>query len=330
MRCGDPVVRQITLDRDRSSRPVTTEVEAANEQLYANDPLFFLAHLGPRLKYSACEWPTPTTSLAEAETFTIESYQAKADLASLPAGGRVLELGCGWGSLTLANAARFPQLSFVAFSNSPPQIEYVRKAAAERGLTNVTVAVEDYSMFVTDDSAVAPPGAAPFDAAMAIETVEHAQNIGELLSAVARRLKPGAKFFVHSLLHQSCSYLLDQTSWMGRNFFTGGSILALNSYYHLAPPELYLAEVTPVSGASVDSRSQPPRASDFCFGLQEGYSKTLLAWLALQEDQRAKLVAKYGTTFYEGFRMFYLSCAEAFAANDGAEFMCGYYTFVKR
>jgi len=159
-------------------------------------------------------------------------------------------------------------------------------------------------------SKVAPEGTPLFDAAVAIETVEHAQNIQELLTAVANRLKPGGRFFVHSLLHQSSSYLVDTSGWMGRNFFTGGSILSLNSYCHLAPPSLYLSEVQPVSG--------------------EGYSKTLLAWLALMEPKRKLFVSKYGADFYEGFRMFYISCAEAFAANHGAEYMCGYYLFVKR
>jgi len=97
---------------------------------------------------------------------------------------------------------------------------------------------------------------------------------------------------------------------MGRNFFTGGSILSLNSYYHLLPDSLVLRDVVPVNGI--------------------GYSKTLYAWLMLMEQQRAPFVAKYGVKFYEGFRMFYLSCSEAFAANNGNEYMCGYYTFVKR
>ena len=148
-----------------------------------------------------------------------------------------------------------------------------------------------------------------FDAAVAIETIEHAQNIGELLDATARRLKPGATLFVHSLLHQSSSYLMGD-SWMGRNFFTGCSILSLNSYCHLLPDSLVLRGVAPVNGI--------------------GYSKTLKAWLDLMEEKRAPFVAKYGSTFYEGFRMFYISCAEAFAANHGAEYMCGYYTFIKR
>jgi cyclopropane-fatty-acyl-phospholipid synthase len=222
----------------------------------------------------------------------------------------VLELGCGWGSLTLSNAKRFPQLEFVFFSNSEPQIEFIRRKAAELGCTNLTGFVEDYALFVDPaTSKVAPAGAKPFDAAVAIETVEHAQNIAELLSAVAARLRSGGRFFVHSLLHQSSSYLVETDSWMGRNFFTGGSILSLNSYFHLCPRSLHIADVTPVNGS--------------------GYSKTLLAWLAQMEPHRKEFVRKYGSKFYEGFRMFYISCAETFAANDGNEYMCGYYTFEK-
>jgi cyclopropane-fatty-acyl-phospholipid synthase len=208
-------------------------------------------------RYSACEWPAEKgiTTLEKAEAYTVRRYQDTVGLSRLPEGSRVLELGCGWGSLSLANAKRFPHLQFVSFSNSPPQIEFIRRTAKERGLTNLTVSVEDYALFVNPSkSAVAPAGSELFDAAMAIETIEHAQNIRELLSAVALRLRPGAKLFVHSLLHQSASYFMDSSSWMGRNFFTGGSIIALNSYFHLAPPELYLRDVIPVSGKVIHSK----------------------------------------------------------------------------
>ncbi|KAL1503346.1 hypothetical protein AB1Y20_011398 [Prymnesium parvum] len=310
MRRGDVVVRQIQIDRrDRKNRPVTTEVATTNEQLYGNDAAFFKAHLGPKLKYSACKFDEGDT-LKEAEQKTIKEYQDKAGLKSLPDGSRVLELGCGWGSLSLENAVAFPKLQFVGFSNSPQQIEYIRGVIAERGIKNLVVHVEDYADFVKPErSKVAPAGSPPFDCAIAIETIEHAQNIEELLAAVADRLKPGSSLFVQSLLHQCCSYLMDQTSWMGRNFFTGGSILSLNSYFHLAPPNFRIVEVEPIYGI--------------------GYSKTLLAWLAKMEGARPDLVKMYGRVFYEGFRMFYISTAEAFAANKGTEFMVAYYTFLK-
>lgn len=251
IRRGDVVVKQIEVDRVvRNSKPVTAEVEVTNEQLYANDPKFFFAHLGPMMKYSSCEWPTATVkTLADAEIHTISVYQKHVGLESLPKGARVLELGCGWGSLSLDNAAKFPHLNFVSFSNSTPQIDYIRNTAKTRGLMNITAYVEDYAVFVDPTKSIVAPVDAPlFDAAIAIETVEHAQNIRQLLLAVAKRLKPGSKFFVQSLLHQSSSYLVDDGSWMGRNFFTAGSILSLNSYFHLTPPELYITDMIPVNG----------------------------------------------------------------------------------
>ena len=305
MRSGDVIVEQIRIDRsERKKHPVTTEVEAANEQLYANDPDFFEAHLGKRLKYSACEWPSNCKTIDDAEEYTIKRYQTLANLESLPSGAYVLELGCGWGSLSLTNAEKYPHLNFVSFSNSEPQIKYIKKKAAERGIKNLECFVEDYADFVR--ASKVKPGQC-FDVAFAIETIEHAQNISELLDAVSKRLKKGGKLFVHSLLHQSASYFMSNESWMGRQFFTGGSIISLNSYFHLCPPSLRIDKMWPISGI--------------------GYSKTLLAWYNEQEKQKHNFRKKYGNHFYEGFRMFYLSCAEAFAANRGAEYMCGYYLF---
>lgn len=310
LRRGSVVVRQINLDRrGRKSLPVTTDVDKANEQHYGNDPAFFQSHLGPCLKYSACEWPAgKDVTLVEAEVYTIRKYQEMARLDSLEPGSRVLELGCGWGSLTLANAERYPRLRFVAFSNSPQQIGFIRSEAEKRGLDNIEAHVEDFADFCTENSVI--PVKEEFDAAVAIETIEHARDIRTLLDYTAKRLRPGARLFVQSLLHQSRAYLMDDSNWMGRNFFSGGSILALNSYFHLSPRSLFISEMYPVNGAD--------------------YSRTLLSWLEALEMKSSMLVGRYGSDFYEGFRLFYIMCAEAFAANSGNEYMCGYYVFEKQ
>lgn len=300
LRGGSAVVRQIEMDRiARRREQVTVLVEKTNEQLYGNEAAFFESHLGPMLKYSACEWPSMAATLAEAEAYTIQRYQAFLKLETLPRGAKVLELGCGWGSLCLQNAKRYPHLHFVAFSNSPQQIDFIRKRAP----TNLRVFVIDYSDFVK------APIEERYEAAVAIETVEHARNISALFDAVAKRLCTGAKFFVHSLLHQTASYVVDDGDWLGRNFFSGGSIVALNTYLHLKPRSLDLVSMEPVNGG--------------------GYSRTLLAWLENLERRKADYVETYGSAFVEGFRAFYIVCAECFAANDGAEFMCGYYLFEK-
>ncbi|KAJ8604058.1 hypothetical protein CTAYLR_001741 [Chrysophaeum taylorii] len=270
LRGRDAVVKQILVDRiDRRDEDVTILADTTNEQLYGNDVEFFESHLGPMMKYSACEWPSERASLAEAEEHTIKTYQQILALDALPYGSRVLEAGCGWGSLCLANASKFPNLKFVAFSNSPQQIEYVKKRAPK----NLEVYVEDYADFCSQRTKIR----GKFDAAVAIETIEHSRNVAKLLAAIADRLKPKARFFVHSLVHQTASYLVDDQDWLGRNFFSGGSILGLNSYLHLKPPTLDLVDLTPVSGV--------------------GYSKTLLAWLDKLEHNYDDFVSVYGIPF---------------------------------
>jgi len=302
------VLDQIHLDRRiRTAEPVTTDVEVTNTQLYGNSPSFFELHLGPRLKYSSCKFEMSDT-LESAERKTIAEYQELARLSELTDGSNVLELGCGWGSLLLSNAETFPKLTFVGFSNSAAQIEHIRTQVAVRGLSNVRVLVEDYAVFVDPErSRVAPVDAPLFDAVLAIETIEHSRNVNALLTAVAARMRPGAILFVQSLLHQSMSYMMGADSWMGRNFFAGGSILALNSYFHLIPPTLRISGFEAINGLH--------------------YSRTLDAWLYAMERHKKQIVAESNADFYEGFRAFYLVCSEAFASGGGNEFMCAYYTF---
>merc|ERR1711995_273597 len=61
-----------------------------------------------------------------------------------------------------------------------------------------------------------------------------------------------------------------------------------------------------------------------------GYSRTLLAFNRALEREYKPLCARYGVPFVEGFRAFYIVCAEAFSVNDGCEYMVGWYTFVTR
>ena len=220
----------------RVAEPVTVDTDLANEQHYGNDPHFFRAHLGPRLKYSACEWPAArgaACALGEAEDYTIALYQEKAGLAGLAPGARVLELGCGWGSLSLANAAKFPKLQFVSFSNSPQQIGFIREQCKERGITNLAVHVEDYAVFCTDQS-VLPSGARATCSTRRSDRDDRARaRIRTLLDATSKRLKPGAKFFVHSLLHQSASYLTTAaTGWAATSSRAARSS---RHHFHLPP-----------------------------------------------------------------------------------------------
>jgi cyclopropane-fatty-acyl-phospholipid synthase len=169
----------------RSKGPVTVHVEDANRQHYEVPTAFFEQVLGPRLKYSAAVWPDGVDDLDRAEVETLELTATRARLSD---GQRILELGCGWGSLSLWMAARFPTSEIVAVSNSASQRAHIEYRAAEHGIDNLTVVTADIADF-------APHGR--FDRIVSVEMLEHVSNHGELLARIARWLEPDGLFFAH-------------------------------------------------------------------------------------------------------------------------------------
>jgi len=195
------------------AHPVAEHTDLANEQHYELPPEFFALTLGPRRKYSCCFYPTGHESLAEAEILALDATIAHADLAD---GQTILELGCGWGSLTLTMAERFPAAQIVAVSNSAPQRRHIEDAAAAAGLTNLTVITADMNDFHATSR---------FDRIVSVEMFEHMSNWTTLLGRVHAWLKPDGRLFLHVFSHKSQPYRFDrsdQTDWIARHFFTGG------------------------------------------------------------------------------------------------------------
>ena len=196
-----------------SQSPIAEHADAANRQHYELPPEFFALFLGPRRKYSSCLYPTGRESLAEAEVLALAETCAHAGLAD---GQRILELGCGWGSLSLHMAGTFPNARITAVSNSAPQRGYIEARARERGLGNLTVITSDMNDFAT---------AAVFDRVVSVEMFEHMANWRALLSRVKGWLEPDGKLFLHVFTHRHRPARFDwrdPEDWMGRHFFTGG------------------------------------------------------------------------------------------------------------
>jgi cyclopropane-fatty-acyl-phospholipid synthase len=118
----------------------------ANAQHYELPPEFFALSLGPRHKYSCCYYPSDSTTLAEAEIHALEQTCHHADLRD---GQTVLELGCGWGSLSLYMAELYPQSRITAVSNAHSQRQYITAEARRRGMKNLTVVTADMNDFTT-------------------------------------------------------------------------------------------------------------------------------------------------------------------------------------
>jgi len=292
--------------------PLAVRTEAVNEQHYEVPTEFFLRVLGPRLKYSCClfEDPaapaSPTDDLAAAEERMLALTCARADLAE---GQSILELGCGWGSLTLYMAERFPGSRILALSNSRTQGQYIRGRAAESGFRNVEVLTANFADFSTD---------ARFDRIVSVEMFEHLRNWELLFRKLTGLLVPGGRLFFHVFEHEGAPYLFDASDprdWMARHFFAGGLMpgrgLAERSARDLVSEERW----------TVDGRH---------------YRRTLEAWLDRLDARRPEVLALLRSSYGRGasrrlraWRAFFLVCAEVFGFDAGRPWYVAQYRFRK-
>jgi cyclopropane-fatty-acyl-phospholipid synthase len=197
---------------EMAKHPIAIHTDAANAQHYEVPPEFFAPILGPRRKYSCCLYDG-VTSLKDAEERALSETASHAALAD---GQRVLELGCGWGSLTLWMAEHYPRSQITAVSNSASQGAYIRAEAARRGLDNVTVRTADMNEFEPE---------ATFDRVVSVEMFEHLSNWIEFLGRVRRWLEPDGRVFIHVFSHRAMPYRFDhgeKADWIAQHFFTGG------------------------------------------------------------------------------------------------------------
>ena len=198
---------------EMAARAIAEFTDEANAQHYEVPAAFFARGLGPNRKYSSCFYKGPASTLQEAEEEALRQTVEHADLAD---GQAILELGCGWGSLSLWMARQFPHARVTAVSNSNSQREYIEGEAKSRGLANLRVITQDMNVFAPD---------AQFDRIVSVEMFEHMMNWRELMTRMRSWLKPDGRFFMHIFRHRSGAYLFDRADredWIAQHFFTGG------------------------------------------------------------------------------------------------------------
>ncbi|TWT64890.1 SAM-dependent methyltransferase [Allorhodopirellula solitaria] len=290
-----------------AAQPIAVSTHEANDQHYEVPASFYEHVLGPQLKYSCCYWDTRTTELAEAETNALEITASHAELAD---GMDILELGCGWGSLSLWMAERFPSSRITSLSNSHSQRRFIEAHARERGLTNLSVVTADVNAFRSLET---------FDRIVSVEMFEHMRNHERLMSHIHAWLRPKGKLFVHLFCHRTTPYLFDtdgERNWMGRHFFTGG-MMPSDGWLPQSSGALGLADQWQWNG--------------------EHYAKTCRHWLANLDANMQSLqpiMAKtYGrpnaNRWLHRWRIFFMACEELFATENGTQWYVNHYLFEK-
>ena len=281
--------------------------EKANEQHYEVPAAFFAAVLGPHRKYSSCFWPDREATLEHAEAAAL---QATCERAGVADGQRILELGCGWGSLTLWIAERHPRSSITAISNSCSQREFIAAEVARRGLANVEVLTRDMNGFDTEQR---------FDRIVSVEMFEHLRNWPRAFANVARWLAPGGRFFMHVFAHRGAPYPFverDASDWMSRHFFSGG-LMPSDDLALRFQDDLRLLERWRWDGRH--------------------YERTANAWLANMDSRHAQvmplMIEAYGgdaDLWWTRWRLFFMSCAELFGMDEGQQWWVSHCLFERR
>jgi cyclopropane-fatty-acyl-phospholipid synthase len=287
--------------------PLAPVPEKANEQHYELPARFFAAVLGARLKYSCGYWPNGVETLDQAEEAALAATCERAQLAD---DQDILELGCGWGSLSLWMAERYPGSRIAAVSNSASQRQFIERRARDLGLSNLRIITCDMNDFQARST---------FDRIVSVEMFEHMRNYEELLRRIAGWLRPDGKLFVHIFCHLHYAYEFQtqgSANWLGRHFFTGG-VMPSYDLLGLFPKQMSLAQAWPWDGRH--------------------YERTANAWLRNMDARKAEVLATlseaYGPVdaarWLQRWRIFFMACAELWGYDQGRQWLVGHYLLEK-
>lgn len=285
---------------------IAIETEAANSQHYEIPPKFFELVLGQNLKYSCSIFPNTNSPLTVAENHTLGLYTKRAEIDN---NQDILDLGCGWGSLSFFIAKQFPSTNVTAVSNSKDQIEYITNKCKQSNINNITAIKQDVNSLVFDKK---------FDRVVSIEMMEHVKNHMSLFEKISSWLNDDGKLFIHIFTNIMSSYdfiPVDDSDWMSKHFFSGGMMPADN-YLLYHQKNLKIDSHWRVNG--------------------KHYEQTSKCWLENMDKNKEQILSLFKEvykdeyiTFFHRWRIFFMSCEKLFGYNKGREWMVSHYLFKK-
>jgi len=306
--------KKLQIVEQLKTMPIAIETQKANEQHYEVPAEFYNYCLGPCKKYSSGYFPSPTTTFAESELAMLDLYCQRAGVQD---GMTIVDLGCGWGSLSLYLLEHYPNCKITAISNSQSQRQYIYATAHERqlkleNLTIITcnVANDNGALNIVKDN----------DLVMTVEMFEHMKNYKQLLEKIHGFLKPQGKLFVHIFTHKDYAYHFEE-GWMSETFFTGGTMPSDDLLLYFCQ-DFFIQKHWRVNGTH--------------------YEKTSNCWLETLDkswrDNRNELSAVLGEAYgvgnehdwYINWRLFFLACAELWGLRNGEEWIVSHYLFERR
>eukprot|EP00252_Welwitschia_mirabilis_P027044 TRINITY_DN9122_c0_g1_i1.p1 TRINITY_DN9122_c0_g1~~TRINITY_DN9122_c0_g1_i1.p1 ORF type:complete len:363 (+),score=54.92 TRINITY_DN9122_c0_g1_i1:167-1255(+) len=288
--------------------PIAVSTEAAKVQHYELPTSFFKLVLGQRLKYSSAYFSSHVTTLEEAEEAMLALYCERAEVKD---GLTILDLGCGWGSLILYIAEKYPKCEVTGVCNSLTQMKFIEEQCSERGLSNIKIYANDVCNIELKTT---------FDRVLSIEMFEHMKNYGNLLEKISQWMNNESLLFVHHFCHKSFAYHFEDTGeddWITRYFFTGGTMPSSNLLLY------FQDNVSIVNHWLINGKH---------------YAQTSEEWLKRMDKNLSSILPIFNDTYGENeckkwlgyWRTFFISVAELFSYNDGEEWMITHLLFRKR
>ena len=292
---------------EASTGNIAVNTDDANNQHYEVDSEFFKYCLGKNLKYSCCFWDENTLDLDAAEDNMLEIYSQRAQITD---GMSILDIGCGWGSLSLFLAQKYPKSEITGVSNSSSQKIFIDSVTSERNISNLNIITRDINDFRTEEK---------YDRILSIEMFEHTKNTKKLMNLINDWLNPNGLFFMHVFAHKENPYYFDRdqkNAWMAKYFFTGGMMPNHNLFKDLKS-NLEYQKSWILSG--------------------EHYERTSNAWLDKMDQNKSKILSLFERSNsssvakrkFHFWRLFYIACAEIFGYDNGNEWVVSHHLFKK-